>query len=80
MSHPIQRKSIIKTDPRAKRENALRDKPLPIEMLPKTNRICGHWGHRWEYKRDRKRCTRYLCEVNRPYTPNEHAVRGRFDK
>jgi hypothetical protein len=77
MTFPYAHRSVVKTDPVAKRGNQLLKKPLPLEMLPKKNRICGKWGHLWSYTATRKRCTRYLCEVNRPYTPNIHAVRGR---
>ena len=70
--------SIIKTYPKAKRINALREKPLPLEMLPKTNRMCGKWGHLWEYfPHGRKRCTRLHCEVNEAYTPNDCARKPR---
>ncbi len=71
--------SIVKTYPKAKRINALQDEPLPLEMLPKTNRMCGKWGHIWEYfPHDRKRCKRLYCEVNEAYTSNEHAIKSRF--
>ena len=63
-------RSILRTCGRAKRENNASKTPLPLEMLPKKNRICGKIGHDWDYGHDRKRCKRYGCEVNRPYTPN----------
>ncbi len=71
--------SIVKTYPKAKRRNALLKAPLPEEMLPLTNRMCGKWGHKWMYSATgMKICTRHLCEVKEPYTPNEHARKGRF--
>ena len=76
------KKTILKVDPYAKRQNALREKhqQLPLEMLPKTNRVCGQIGHKWSYTKTSKRCTRHLCEVTRPYTPNVNAPVGRrFD-
>lgn len=72
-------KTILKIDPYAKRTNARSKTPMPVEMLPKTNRRCGAWGHKWEYlATGMKVCTNYLCEIKRPYTPNEHAQKSRF--
>ncbi|KKK76512.1 hypothetical protein LCGC14_2862900 [marine sediment metagenome] len=34
-------KTLLKIDSRSRKANALRDDPLPLEMLPKTNRNCG---------------------------------------
>ena len=52
---------------------------LPEEMLPLTNRRCGAWGHKWMYTATgMKVCTNHMCEVKRPYTPNEHVMKGRF--
>jgi len=66
-------KTLLKIDSRSRKANALRDEPLPLEMLPKMNRYCGKVGHKWAYTRTNKRCTRYLCEVTRPYTVNVEA-------
>ncbi|MHA2062929.1 MAG: hypothetical protein ACXABY_00965 [Candidatus Thorarchaeota archaeon] len=63
-------KSILKIHPESRRINETRGTPIPVEMLPKMNRICGKIGHRWEVIGDRKKCTRYLCEVTRAYKPN----------
>jgi hypothetical protein len=71
--------TILKISPKARRTNNLRKEPIPVEMLPKMNRMCGKWGHKWEYTPNgMKICTQHLCEVREPYTPNEHAMKGRF--
>lgn len=73
--------SILKIDTLAKRINNAREEKdrLPEEMLPLANRRCGAWGHKWSYTMTgMKICTNHLCEVKRPYTPNEHARIGRF--
>ena len=72
-------KSILKIDTLAKRINNARENPLPPEMLPLMNRRCGAWGHKWNYTpTGMKICTNHMCEVKRPYTPNEHAQKSRF--
>lgn len=73
--------SILKIDTLAKRVNNARKEEdrLPEEMLPLANRRCGAWGHKWSYTpTGMKICTNHLCEVKRPYTPNECARVGRF--
>ena len=74
-------KSILKIDTLAKRINDAREEKdkLPEQMLPLMNRRCGAWGHKWNYTpTGMKICTNHMCEVKRPYTPNEHAMKGRF--
>ena len=72
-------KSILKIDTLAKRINNARENPLPPEMLPLMNRRCGKFGHKWNYTQTgMKICTNHMCEVKRPYTPNEHAQKSRF--
>ena len=81
MNTHINTRSILKVDPVSRRanENRKKENQLPVEMLPLSNRRCGVVGHKWMYSATgMKVCTNYLCEVKRPYTPNEHAIKGRF--